>query len=168
MNPDPTSLDRLHDLVAPPPVPWWPPAPGWIWVLSALAAALLIAALRGFIRWQHHRYRREALAELTRQQTAISDPDQRVKAVAALAELLKRTALSAFPREQVAALTGARWLAFLDRTGATTGFSSATGALLENAAYDPRRAATLDEAQAREAVELTRHWIVHHQTRETK
>ncbi|HDY6178278.1 TPA: DUF4381 domain-containing protein, partial [Pseudomonas aeruginosa] len=25
MNP----LDRLEPLIAPPPVGWWPPAPGW-------------------------------------------------------------------------------------------------------------------------------------------
>ncbi|HCI2640386.1 DUF4381 domain-containing protein, partial [Pseudomonas aeruginosa] len=28
MNP----LDRLEPLIAPPPVGWWPPAPGW-WLL---------------------------------------------------------------------------------------------------------------------------------------
>ena len=26
---DPTSLENLFGLVVPPPVPWWPPAPGW-------------------------------------------------------------------------------------------------------------------------------------------
>jgi Domain of unknown function (DUF4381) len=35
-----TSLDRLHDIVVPPPVPWWPPAPGWCWNGAPLAAAL--------------------------------------------------------------------------------------------------------------------------------
>jgi hypothetical protein len=35
-----TNLDRLHDIVVPAPVPWWPPAPGWYVVLTV---ALIIA-----------------------------------------------------------------------------------------------------------------------------
>ncbi|MFG4038539.1 DUF4381 family protein, partial [Pseudomonas aeruginosa] len=35
MNP----LDRLEPLIAPLPVGWWPPAPGW-WLLAALLPLL--------------------------------------------------------------------------------------------------------------------------------
>ena len=61
MNPDPASLDRLHDIMAPPPAPWWPPAPGWYVVLGAAILILLALAFRAFIRWQHARYRRHQL-----------------------------------------------------------------------------------------------------------
>lgn len=40
MTLDPTSLDRLHDLVLPSSVPWWPPAPGWYGVLGLLVLAV--------------------------------------------------------------------------------------------------------------------------------
>ena len=38
---DPGSLQNLNDIVAPAPVAWWPPAPGW-WMLAALLATLLL------------------------------------------------------------------------------------------------------------------------------
>ena len=79
-----------------------------------------------------------------------------------MAELLKRAALTAFPREQVATLTGAAWFAFLDRTGRTAAFSEGRGATLENAAYDPRSAASLGEAQTRELASVVRAWLAHH------
>src|SRR6187549_271512 len=101
MNPDPTSLDRLHDIVAPPPVPWWPPAPGWYWILGFVLVLLLVLVLRGILRWQHNRYRREALAELDRQEAALAAPEQRAVALASIAGLLKRAALSAWPRTEV-------------------------------------------------------------------
>lgn len=108
MNGDP--LAQLRDIHLPPPVGWWPPAPGW-WLLALLAlVTLLLGAL--WLRRRHRRsaYRRAALAEL-RQLQAIDDPLRFARAVNAL---LKRTALAAFPRRQVAPLYGADWLAFLD------------------------------------------------------
>ena len=162
MNPDSTSLDRLHDIVAPPPAPWWPPAAAWYWVLGFLLGAVLVLLLLALVRWQHNRYRREALAELARQEPALREPATRAAVLGALAELLKRAALTAFPREQVANLTGPAWFEFLDRTGRTTGFSEGSGAILERAAYDPRTAAALDEPGTRELVSLARHWLAHH------
>ena len=79
-----------------------------------------------------------------------------------MAELLKRAALTAFPREQVATLTGPAWFAFLDRTGRTAAFSEGRGATLENATYDSRSAASLDEAQTRELASVVRAWLAHH------
>ncbi|QJE98832.1 DUF4381 domain-containing protein [Luteolibacter luteus] len=149
MNEDPTSLDRLHDLVVPPPAPWWPLAPGW-WILLGFIAALVLGwLLKSFIRWQKNRYRREALAML--QDTP----------VAGLSALVKRVALSAWPREEVADLTGPAWLRFLDRTGGMNLFVAGAGKPLENVAFDP--AAKSDDKALRRAV---KEWIVKHERKE--
>ncbi|HSI14876.1 MAG TPA: DUF4381 domain-containing protein [Chthoniobacter sp.] len=159
---DPTSLDRLHDIVAPAPAPWWPLAPAWNWLLGLLLFLGALLALRALLRWQRNRYRREALAELSRQERALFDISRRAQALTSLAELLKRAALSAWPRAEVASLTGSAWSAFLDRTGGTTAFSKGLGSILEQVSYDPRTAAALDESALRELAELVRHWLVHH------
>lgn len=161
MSPDPTSLDRLHDVVAPPPTPWWPPAPGWLWLLSVLVVLALIALARFILHWLHNRYRHEALAALAQQESVLTDPQQRSHVVANVALLLKRTALTAFPRETVASLTGSAWLAFLDRTGRTTGFTTGPGQSLTRIAYNPTTS-LLDDTQACALFALVRHWLVHH------
>lgn len=168
MSADPASLDRLHDIVAPPPVPSWPPAPGWYWLLAFASVVALAAALRAFFHWQRNRYRREALAEFVRQEANLGDPVRRPAAIAALAELLKRTALTAWPREEVASLTGSDWLAFLDRTGGTNGFSLGSGRFLEKVSCDPRTAAGIDEPALQELRRLLRRWLTHHRTGEVQ
>jgi len=159
---DPTSLDRLHDIVAPGPAPWWPMPPAWYWLIGLALILGILFGLHCLLQWQHNRYRREALAELSRQERALFDLTQRAQALAALAELLKRAALSAWPRVKVASLTGPAWSAFLDHTGSTAAFSQRLGAILENASYDPRSAAALDESALRELVAVVRHWLKHH------
>ncbi|MGA7391723.1 MAG: DUF4381 domain-containing protein [Terrimicrobiaceae bacterium] len=89
-------------------------------------------------------------------------PARRADALSAMAELLKRAALTAFPRDQVATLTGPAWFKFLDRTGRTAAISAGRGATLEAAAYDPRIVAALDEAKARELASAVRDWLAHH------
>lgn len=164
MNPDPTSLDRLHDLVPPPAVPWWPPAPGWYWVLGLLAVLALVGVVKAILHWQHNRYRREALHLAAAEQHRLQDPATRTAALVQLGELLKRTALTAFPREQTASLTGTSWLAFLDRTSRAPGRLPAEMAALEAAAYDPRTATQLDDAQALQLAAAVREWLAHHRT----
>jgi hypothetical protein len=159
---DPTSLDRLHDIVAPAPAPWWPMAPAWYWLIGLALILGILFGLHCLLQWQRNRYRREALAELARQEAALLDLKRRAQALSALAELLKRAALSAWPRAEVASLTGHAWSAFLDRTGRTNAFSQGLGAILENASYDPRSAAALDESALRELVVVVRHWLEHH------
>ena len=165
MNTDATSLDRLHDIIMPAPVPWWPLAPGWYWVLGLLVVMLLAALITGLIHWQHNRYRREALTELARQEVALQNADLRSPALLSLAELLKRTAVTAFPREDVATLTGPKWFEFLDHTASGSHFRDAHGAMLENAIYDPRTAGVLDLWKLHSLVEAIRHWIKFHDTR---
>lgn len=162
MTADPTSLNRLHDIVAPPPAPWWPPAPGWYWLGGIAAVLTIYAATVGLIRWQRNRYRREALAEWRRMAARCADAGTRADALAELAVLLKRTALSAFPRPRVAALTGAPWRAFLAGAARMDGFTCDIAALLERAAYGQLPPAEVDDETARRAAAFVREWVIRH------
>ncbi|WP_417739442.1 DUF4381 domain-containing protein [Rosistilla oblonga] len=104
---DATSLDRLHDIVVPPEVPWWPPAPGWYAVMILVAAGVLAIAYRAWRHWQANRYRRAALQEL-----------QSADSAAAISEILRRTALTIQTRGEIADLVGDRWATWLSEAAA--------------------------------------------------
>lgn len=101
---DPASLDRLHDIALPPEVPWWPLAPGLYAVIALVLAAAVWLSCRAWKQWRSNAYRRAALQELKSLQTT-----------AAIAELLRRTALAIAPRHVVAEMTGSAWLDWLAR-----------------------------------------------------
>lgn len=161
-TPDAASLDRLHDIVAPAPLPLWPPAPAWFVFAALVLLGLLVLAARLLRAYQRNHYRREALAALAASRPLLADPARRPEAVAAIGVLLKRAALVAWPRERVASLTGDAWLAFLDSTTPAPGFVAGPGRWLETAAYDPRSASALDEAEALRLADLARRWLAEH------
>ena len=144
----------LVDIPLPQEVGLWPQTwPARIAIVVLLAAALI--AIWQLMRHRHAtRYRREALAELKR----IENSDA-AELPAQLALLLRRTALAAFPREQVAPLAGPSWLAFLDRTGNATEFSEGVGRWLASAPY---ARAVLDGTQRTQLVALVQRWIRGH------
>lgn len=132
------ALDALRDIHLPPPISWWPPAPGW-W-LAALLVPLLIGGLWWW--WRAGRLKRaglKALRELYTQQSTRPDTF-----VAELSTLLRRCAVVRFPREEAAGCVGREWLAFLDRTGATSDFTEGAGAVLASAPYRPGEAVDVD------------------------
>jgi hypothetical protein len=147
---DPADLSRLADISVPVPVPWWPPAPGWWIVAAALLGA--VAILVGIVVRRHRRnaYRRAALAELAAIGTVV-DPAR----AAAVSVVLKRAALVAYPRAEVASLTGPAWLAFLDRVAGTHDFTKGGGAGLARAAFG----APVDGPAVLAAA---RRWMKHH------
>lgn len=163
MNPDPASINRLHDIILPPPAPWWPPAPGWLLLLGFLILIALALSLRGVLHWQRNRYRREALAELSRLENAAGDASRRAAALTELSALLKRTALTAFARPRVASLTGPEWFVFLDRTGGTT-FAAGPGMMLQEAVNDPRTAAMWSNENVSKIAELAKKWVRGHRS----
>lgn len=100
-----SSLQNLRDIVVPPPAPWWPLAPGWN-ILGAFALILLLYVLfRWRASWRASAYRREALALLETSSDSLE-----------IAKVLKRTALAAAPRTEVASLTGSEWCDWLEQT----------------------------------------------------
>ena len=105
----PQLLDLLHDIVMPEPVAMTPQTIGWLVVGVWLGAVLVILAVHAAIRWRRNRYRRDAARALD----SLRGDDGTAPAVALI---VKRTALTAYPRADVAHLYGADWAAFLRRT----------------------------------------------------
>ena len=142
-------LDLLEPVPEPTPVSLWPQTVGWVW----LGLAVLVAVAWLLYRWHRwHRanaYRREALKALA---LAGSDPG-------AVAEILRRAALSAFPRREIAGLTGEAWLAFLDRSYGGSGFSEGPGRLLAVAPYAGSGAGTASTAGL---APLAAEWVRRH------
>ena len=135
MNPaDP--LAALRDIHGPPAPGFWPPASGWT-ALAVLGIALALAAAVLAARWwRAERFRREALASLRslRARHAAGAADTEI--ATELSALIRRVALARNPREEVAGLTGERWLAWLESTHPGMGDSASTALL--DAPYAPR------------------------------
>ncbi len=157
MTSDSTSLERLHDIVAPPAAPWWPPAPGWLWVMAALSVIALVWLARRLHRWARNCYRREALDEL-------GGLEQRPQGftLVDVALLLKRCALSAYPRSAVAALTGRPWVEFLDCSAGARIFGAGVGERLAQAVYQSPADRVVDTGESKEILDAARRWIREH------
>ncbi|MEZ2345556.1 DUF4381 domain-containing protein [Terriglobus sp. RCC_193] len=140
-------LDQLYDFYQPPLPSWRPQTVGSYVTLSILA--ILLTGLLVFLwhRWRRNRYRREALR-------ALAHTDVR-----GISELLKRTALSAWPRTQVAALTGPAWLTFLNTSASQAPFDSSVANQLEVMAFSAAETSDEDESALRSAAAL---WIREH------
>ena len=154
---DPASLQNLHDIVVPAPVGWWPPAPGWYVVAVVGAVVLVLLAYRAWGRWRRNRYRGEALRELRRLRAAGPEAD-----LQQLSALLKRAALSAWPRSQVAALVGCDWHRFLDESAKLDCFVPEVGEVLDRLAHAPASELSLSAAQARVALDAAERWLRQH------
>ncbi|MBR0896202.1 DUF4381 domain-containing protein [Bradyrhizobium tropiciagri] len=147
----------LIDIPLPQPVSLLPATWAARIVIVLLAAGIVVAAWHLLRHVRANRYRRVALAELDRlQQTSAAIPGGMA---AGLALLVRRTALDAFPRETIAPLAGAHWLAFLDRSYGGDEFSQGAGRLLTTAPYGRT---TADAGELRSLQDLVRRWIRGH------
>jgi hypothetical protein len=96
----------------------WPPAPGVWLLLGILAAIILVFGRYFFLKWKRNAYRRAGLVLLDLARTGYD-----------VSVVLKRVALAVFPREQVASLYGADWIAFLNRHCARSRFEAIEGSM---------------------------------------
>jgi len=142
-------IDQLVEPVPPPPVSMVPQTAGW-WVLGlAVIATLCVFGLRTYRAYQRNAYRRAALWEIDAAGTDMT----------ALSSILKRTALAAYPRRDVAGLSGDAWLRFLDDTVSSTAFTAGVGKALATAPYQ-------QEAVAEPAlIALVKSWVRDHRGR---
>lgn len=140
-------LDKLHDFYQPPAPAWTPQTAAWH-VVFAVAALLVLWLVIHFVRRRYAgRYRRAALREL-----ALLPAEE-------FSTLLKRTALAAWPREEVASLSGDAWLDFLNKSAGSEAFHQAPGNRIEEIALRPAALSSEDERELRR---LAAEWIRRH------
>lgn len=152
--PDP--LAELKDIHLPAPPDLWPPAPGW-WLLGIATALLVAYGLYVLYNlWRANAYRREAITELDSYFANERSEDKQL--LTSVNALLKRVALSRFPRMDVAKLSGESWVAFLDSKIPGHDFTMGPGQVLIDGPY----AETVAPVNRAALHQLARNWIKQH------
>ena len=138
MNPDIDPLAELRDVILPPDPSFWPPAIGW-WMAAILFVVLIATAFYG----ARYLFARHARTSVVQRVSSLKNLDSK-SAVVELSILLKKIAVTKFPRAQVAGLTGRKWLEFLDQSGDTDQFTKGPGKILATAPYSKQIAEDLN------------------------
>ena len=150
-------LGDFVEVVSPESISWLPQTAGWAWLGALLLIWLLRYSWRRLRRWYRNRYRREAAARLQQLTTIGSHENWLIE----LNKLLKLTALAAFPREQVARLSGQEWVTFLNRHCSTPPFSTEQSSLLAVEAY---RSSLLEDTIRQQLLAASLNWIRNHES----
>ena len=157
-----SSLTNLRDIVEPAAVTWWPPAPGMVLVAVLVLLWAIVAVFLWSRRWQNNAYRRSALHDLAAIEEQVRSPLTRTAGIRQLSVLLKRVALAAYPRAEVASLTGNKWIAFLDQHISGDLFIKGPGQVLTAAVTEPNPGADLTDSDCDGMIQAVRRWITGH------
>lgn len=100
----------LRDIHLPLPIGFWPLALGWWCLIAALVAAIAVII---FLIQRHRRPTalKQALVELDRLMTAFEI--SHVQRNQEISLILKKLAVTTYPREDVAGLSGQEWITWL-------------------------------------------------------
>lgn len=145
----------LRDIHTLPTPGFWPPAPGW-WILAIMGLIGMMILSRWlviyFYRWRRRHIAIKTLEKLRK--TVDPQKSNNNRFAAEISMLLRRIALSRFPRDRVAGLSGKNWLVFLDQTGGAGQFTQGPGQILALAPY--KRYAEID---VEGLFKTAQHWI---------
>lgn len=131
-------LAQLRDIRGLDPLPWWPIAPGWWFLLAFLILAVCSFYLvrRMFVNWRNARvWREEAKSLLSELKSDTRRPDK--EKLASLGILLRKLAIRKHGRAVCAGLEGREWLRWLARHD-PNGFDwEREGAVIAESPYAP-------------------------------
>lgn len=151
------AIAGIDEILTPEPISAVPQTLGWQLLLALLLLYLARRAQRRWQYWLRNRYRATALRQLAEIMQASADTGSRL---AALAGLLKATALQAYPRREIAALNGEAWLQWLNRHTAEQSFNAGCEELLVTGQYQQQL--SLSPTQLSEFASAVAQWIRHH------
>ena len=106
-------LAALRDMHLPPPVPFWPPAPGW-WIMVGLLLILCLCLLWFHLKTRRHRkLKREALQLIKKHESKYLDRQDGAQTYRDLSMLTRRLMVTLSSDPRVAGIHGERWPDFL-------------------------------------------------------
>ena len=165
-------LHGIDEVQLPEAVSWLPQTLAWKVLGALLALWACYFVYQKYRLWRANHYRRYALRQLSHlerhSETLERQNEIWAQAIKRLPELLKATALQAYPRTEIAHLSGVEWLNMLDRKFgsplflAPEGFSTPAGKALLVIAYQPEESWQLDNNQCQQLMGLARRWIKGH------
>ena len=153
-------IHGIDEIMLPEVIPWWPSAPGWKVLGLILLVWVVLRMIRLGKRWWRNRYRREVLRQLKQLQQQVGS--KTLDVVASLPHFIKITALQAYPRAEVASLSGEGWLAFLDSHYCGPSFAEGSGRKLLAVSYLPRQRWQLDDNESKQLIQMAQQWIAKH------
>ena len=145
----------LKEIPLPDPVSWVPQTVGWYIFAIIFLAVLAWYLQRLWLRYQRNAYRRKGLEMLS---AMLADP----ASASSLPFLLRKSALAAAKRENVAGLRGREWIAWLNDCAGTPLFDEADGAALDRLAYCGDGYPPLDKDHIRHLIEASQIWMRSH------
>ena len=106
-------LDALKDIHLPPPISFWPPAPGW-WIIIGLFLILCLCFLWFFLKTRRHsRLKREALLLIHKHESKFLCRQDAAQAYRDHSLLTRRLMVTLSSDPRVAGIHGKRWPEFL-------------------------------------------------------
>ena len=143
----------------PADISWWPSTIGWKTVALLLCIFVSYRLFKFAQSWWKNRYRREAIRQINEQQASVNNLSNVVEK---LPFYLKATALQAYPRDQVAQLSGSAWIDFLNEKTGSEHFNSNVSEQLLTISYRPKEQWQLTEEQCLNLINLTKLWVKYH------
>lgn len=155
MNPELNALlDQLHDVHAPSPVSFWPPAFGW-WLL-ALLILLLVAAVVWWTKKRRRRSKKYLMREFQKLRVDFAvnrDKDLLLRNISIFLRRVVRAVDN--DNRNASSLTASAWLAYLDQIGKTSDFTQGPGRLLADGPF--RKQNDYDPEQV---LQVVQRWLV--------
>ncbi|WP_261817545.1 DUF4381 domain-containing protein [Vibrio gallicus] len=147
-------LSELTEPDLPQAVSWLPNAPGWAVVALLILTFVLYRSYLVWRRYQANAYRRMALLELEQLRLKQDGIQQ-------LPQLLRRTALYAYPRRTVSPVIGKQWEQWLDKQCKGCQFATTFSGMLASLAYAPIN--TYSQPQYQQLIQHIAQWIALHE-----
>jgi len=153
-------IHGIDEINLPDAISMWPSAPGWKLISTIILFWVLYSAVNWIKYIWRNRYRREVLRQFNLIQKQSGNNYNSV--ISALPHYLKVTALQAYPRHDVANLSGNKWLAFLDSHYSGPPFSKGVGEKLLSIAYLPKDRWQITESESKALINMSKQWIKKH------
>lgn len=144
----------LRDIHLPRAISWWPLAPGW-WLAFVFALLVILLVALCLYKIFKPSLKKKAVKELMTIEKAFDIHGDAAFCLAELSLFLRRTVLCQQHTDQIAGLTGERWLNHLDQALGSTEFSCGAGQILLEAPYRLHA----EKEDALQLMQLCRKWV---------